>query len=136
MTYLLNVQVFMPIELLTGATVTIVSSDYMVDESQSSVEVCASLTDIPAGGLECEVVATINTTDRTKASMSPIVVHVRICVSSNVSLLEFEKLLKHGMFAKFGWNVHRDEFNDSVTHMSAIYCSQVTLAKFLWWVEI
>ena len=81
---------------------TIVSSDYMVDESQSSVEVCASLTDIPAGGLECEVVATINTTDRTKASMSPIVVHVRICVSSNVSLLEFEKLLKHGMFAKFG----------------------------------
>ena len=53
---------------------TIVSSDYMVDESQSSVEVCASLTDIPAGGLECEVVATMNTTDRTKASMSPIVV--------------------------------------------------------------
>ena len=56
---------------LTGATVTIVSSDYMVDESQSSVEVCASLTDIPAGGLECEVVSTINTTDGTKASMSP-----------------------------------------------------------------
>ena len=59
---------------LTGATVTIVSSDYMVDESQSSVEVCASLTDIPAGGLVCEVVATMNTTDRTKASMSPTVV--------------------------------------------------------------
>ena len=49
---------------------TIVSSDYVVDESQSSVEVCASLTDIPAGGLECEVVATINTTDGPKASMS------------------------------------------------------------------
>ena len=49
---------------------TIVSSDYMVNESQSSVEVCASLTDIPAGGLECEVVATMNTTDRTKGSMS------------------------------------------------------------------
>ena len=70
MTYLMNVQIFIPVELLTGATVTIVSADYMVDESQSSVEVCASLTDIPAGGLECEVVATINTTDGPKASMS------------------------------------------------------------------
>ena len=49
---------------------TIVSSDYMVDESQSSVEVCANLTDIPAGGLECDVIATINTTDGPKASMS------------------------------------------------------------------
>ena len=57
--------------LATGATVTIASSDYMVNESQSSVEVCASLTDIPAGGLECEVVTTINTTDGIKASMSP-----------------------------------------------------------------
>ena len=47
---------------------TIVSSDYMVDESQSSVEVCANLTDIPDGGLECEVVATINTNDGPKAS--------------------------------------------------------------------
>ena len=50
---------------------TIVSSDYMVDESQSSVEVCARLTDIPAGGLECEVVATINTMDGPLASMFP-----------------------------------------------------------------
>ena len=49
---------------------TIVSSDYMVDESQSSVEVCTSLTDIPDGGLECDVVATINTTDGPKASTS------------------------------------------------------------------
>ena len=56
--------------LLTGATVTIVSSDYVVDESQSSVEVCTSLTDIPAGGLECEVVATISTMDGPLASMS------------------------------------------------------------------
>ena len=71
MTCLMNVQIFILIELLTGATVTIVSADYVVDESQSSVEVCASLTDIPAGGLECEVVTTINTTDGTKASMSP-----------------------------------------------------------------
>ena len=68
--------------LLTGATVTIVSSDYVVDESQSSVEVCTSLTDIPAGGLECEVVATMNTTDGTKASMS-----------YNVCLFEFKKAL-------------------------------------------
>ena len=71
MTYVLNVQTFMLVDLLTGATVTIVSSDYVVNESQSSVEVCASLTDIPAGGLECEVVATMNTTASTKASMSP-----------------------------------------------------------------
>ena len=71
MTYLLVVQIFIVVKLLTGATVTIVSSDYVVDESESSVEVCASLTDIPAGGLECEVVATINTTDGPKASMSP-----------------------------------------------------------------
>ena len=49
---------------------TIVSSDYMVDESQSSVEVCANLTNIPDGGLECEVIVTINTTDGPKASMS------------------------------------------------------------------
>ena len=54
----------------TGATVSIVSSDYMVDESQSSVEVCVNLTDIPAGGLECEVIATISTSDGPKASMS------------------------------------------------------------------
>ena len=53
-----------------GATVTIVSSDYMVGESQSSVEVCTNLTDIPDGGLECDVVATINTNDGPKASMS------------------------------------------------------------------
>ena len=58
------------IYFLTGATVTIMSSDYMVSENHSSVEVCASLTDVPAGGLECEIVATINTTDGTKASMS------------------------------------------------------------------
>ena len=51
---------------------TIVSSDYMVDESQSSVEVCTSLTDIPDGGLECDVVATINTNDGPKASTSPL----------------------------------------------------------------
>ena len=82
MTYLMNVQIFILIELLTGATVTIVSADYVVDESQSSVEVCASLTDIPAGGLECEVVATMNTTDGTKASMS-----------YNVCLFEFKKAL-------------------------------------------
>jgi len=52
--------------------VNIVSSDYMVDESQSSVKVCGSLTDIPVGGLECEVVATINTNDGPKASMLPV----------------------------------------------------------------
>ena len=49
---------------------SIVSSDYMVDESQTSVEVCASLTNIPAGGLECDVVATMNIIDGPKASMS------------------------------------------------------------------
>ena len=58
------------IYFLTGANVTIMSSDYMVSENHSSVKVCVNLTDIPAGGLECEVVATINTTDGTKASMS------------------------------------------------------------------
>ena len=63
---------------LTGVTVTIVSSDYMVNESQSSVEVCTSLTDIPDGGLECDVVATINTIDGPKASTSPL--HTK-CVS-------------------------------------------------------
>ena len=50
---------------------TIVSSEYVVNESQSSVEVCASLTDIPAGGLECQVVATMNTMDGPLASMFP-----------------------------------------------------------------
>ena len=55
---------------LTAATVTIVYSDFMVDESQSSVEVCANLTDIPDGGLECEIVATLNTNDGAKASTS------------------------------------------------------------------
>ena len=68
--------------LLTDATVTIVPSDYIVNESQGSVEVCASLTDIPAGGLECEVVATINTSDGSSASMSPVytLVHVMFTV--------------------------------------------------------
>ena len=59
---------------------TIISSDYMVDESHSSVEVCARLTGIPFGGLECEVVATINTSDGPKASTSFICVskvHIR-----------------------------------------------------------
>ena len=49
---------------------TVVPLDYMVNESQSSVEVCASLTNIPAGGLECEIVATINTMNGTNASRS------------------------------------------------------------------
>ena len=73
---------------LTGATVTIVSSDYVVNESQGSVEVCASLTDIPAGGLECEVVATINTTDGPLASMSPVytLIHVMFTVYTFVYL--------------------------------------------------
>ena len=53
---------------------TIISSDYMVDESHSSVEVCARLTGIPFGGLECEVVATINTSDGPKTSASFICV--------------------------------------------------------------
>ena len=68
-----------------GATVTIVSSDYMVDESQSSVEMCASLTDIPDGGLECEVVATINTNDGLKASMSPV--HTKCVCHENWNIL-------------------------------------------------
>ena len=63
--------------IYAGATVTIVSSDYMVNESQSSVEVCANLTGIPGGGLECEVVATMNTNDGPKASMSPV--HTSVC---------------------------------------------------------
>ena len=75
-------KVYKPLHTCTyaGATVTIVSSDYMVDESHSSVEVCANLTDIPDGGLECEVVATINTSDGPKASTSFICVsklHIR-----------------------------------------------------------
>ena len=64
---------------------TIVSSDYVVDESQSSVEVCASLTDIPDGGLECEVVATINTNDGLKASMSPV--HTKCVYHENWNIL-------------------------------------------------
>ena len=62
---------------------TIVPSDYMVNESQSSVEVCASLTNIPAGGLECEVVATINTSDGPLASMSPVRTKPRHLYSGN-----------------------------------------------------
>ena len=64
---------------------TIVSSDYMVDESQSSVEMCASLTDIPDGGLECEVVATINTNDGLKASTSPV--HTKCVYHENWNIL-------------------------------------------------
>ena len=51
---------------------TIMSADYMVNERENFVEVCTSLTNIPAGGLECQVVTTINTTDGIKASMSPV----------------------------------------------------------------
>ena len=63
---------------VAGATVNIVSSDYMVDESQSFVEVCANLTDITADGLECEVVATINTSDGPKASRSPVYLYASV----------------------------------------------------------
>ena len=69
---------------LTGVTVTIVSSDYMVNESQSSVEVCTSLTDIPDGGLECDVIATINTTDGPKASKEVIVHYDKHAIEKNV----------------------------------------------------
>ena len=74
--------------LLTDATVTIVPSDYIVNESQGSVEVCASLTDVPGGGLECEVVATINTMDGPLASRSPVytLVHVMFTVYTFVYL--------------------------------------------------
>ena len=51
-----------------------------MDESRGSVEVCASLTDIPAGGLECEVVATINTSDGPLASMSPVYIPQNMCL--------------------------------------------------------
>jgi len=57
----------------------------MVDESQSSVEMCASLTDIPDGGLECEVVATINTNDGLKASMLPV--HTKCVYHENWNIL-------------------------------------------------
>ena len=55
----------------TDATVTVVSSEYTVDEHESSVEVCASLTNVPGGGLECEIIATINSTDGPKAGKLP-----------------------------------------------------------------
>ena len=42
-----------------------------MNENNGSVRVCVNLTDIPDGGLECDIVATINTTDGPKASMSP-----------------------------------------------------------------
>ena len=35
-----------------------------------TVEICADLTDIPAGGLECDVVVELSTTDGAKASKS------------------------------------------------------------------
>ena len=103
MTYLLSVQVFIPIELLSGATVTFVSADYVVDESQSSVEVCTSLTDIPAGGLECEIVATMNTTASSKASMSP-----NVCYNSG-RVLEcmFSVLIEIGALAKVACSYKR-----------------------------
>ena len=87
---------------LPGATVTIVLSDYMVNENQGSVEVCVNLTNIPAGGLECEVVATINTSDGPKASMSfympqnqklkmQLVIQMRF---RTLTKLEFSKFLR------------------------------------------
>ena len=72
---------------------TIVSSDYMVNESQSSVEVCASLTNIPAGGLVCEVVATINTSDGPLASMSPVRTKPRHLYSGNFHVDLFNNYL-------------------------------------------
>ena len=82
---------------------TIVSSDYMVDESQGSVEVCASLTDIPAGGLECEVVATINTSDGPLASMSPVYTKLRHLYSGNFHVDSFNNYLHyHWYYKPFG----------------------------------
>ena len=34
----------------------------------NNAEICADLTDIPSGGLECDVVVGLSTTDGTKAS--------------------------------------------------------------------
>ena len=123
MTYVLNVQTFMLVDLLTGATVTIVSSDYVVNESQSSVEVCTSLTDIPAGGLECEIVATMNTTASSKASMSP-----NVCYNSG-RVLEcmFSVLIEIGALAKVAcsykrWIFVKFEVN---SYFFSILCNEI-----------
>ena len=50
------------------ATVGLAEAVYIVSEGEGSVEVCVELSHLPSGGLQWELVVTINTTDGPKAS--------------------------------------------------------------------
>ena len=52
----------------TDATVSVATTAYNVHEANGMVEVCAKLTSAPDDGLECSIVATLQTMDGPKAS--------------------------------------------------------------------
>ena len=51
------------------ATISLSSSVYDVSEGNGSVSVCVVLSDIPAGGLECEIEVPLQTNDEAKAGL-------------------------------------------------------------------
>ncbi len=53
----------------TDASVNFTSSTYRVNEGDSTVSVCASLYNIPADGLECQIEVSLETIDGLKAGL-------------------------------------------------------------------
>ncbi len=51
------------------ATVNFTSSVFPVNEGDGAVQVCVSLHDIPAEGLECEIEVSVGATDGVKAGV-------------------------------------------------------------------
>ena len=53
--------------LYADATVSMETNEYTFEEDNGTVSVCAEII-VPAGGLECDVIATLTLTDGTRAS--------------------------------------------------------------------
>ena len=62
----------------TDATVAFNTSEYTVSEDADTVHVCVVLNSIPGGGLECEIMATLEAVDGIKAGMYLESVHIEV----------------------------------------------------------
>ena len=62
----------------TDATVAFNTSEYIVSEGAGTAHVCVVLNNIPGGGLECEIMATLEAVDGIKAGMYLESVHIEV----------------------------------------------------------
>lgn len=60
------------------------ASEYSVGEGDGSVEVCAELTSVPVGGLECEISVTLAFSDGTKTGNEDVFIIMHALYRLNV----------------------------------------------------